>query len=64
MKFWRIVETDNYGGDYPDERFCLPPFATKERAQYFADLINDEFCDSRFWKVVELPYKLQPGFEP
>jgi hypothetical protein len=29
-----------------------------------ADAINATQCDSRYWKVVEMPYELQPGFEP
>jgi len=61
----RIVETDNYGGDYPDEKFVLFPMS-KEKAQRVADAINDAAGEhsSRFWKVVEEGYKLQPGFEP
>jgi len=68
MTKWRIVETDNFGGDYPDESFVGPPFQSQAVAQKIADLINGEFAhDShkpRYWKVVEGDYKLQPGFEP
>lgn len=68
MKFYRIVETDNHGGDYPDEKFCLGIIPTEERAQRLADAINAEFCGNdyapRFWKVVDGEYKLAPGFEP
>ena len=61
----RIVNTDNFGGDYPDEKFVL--FAMpKEIAQKIADLINEAAGpDSRrYWKVVDNDYQLQPGFEP
>jgi hypothetical protein len=65
---YKIVETDNFGGDYPDEKFVNLPFGTKERMQRIADAINNEFCKddyaSRYWKVVDQNYKLQPGFEP
>lgn len=67
---WSVVETDNYGGDYPDESFVIRR-VRREAAEEIADLINKELCvgmASRFWKVVEdgliKPYKLQPGFEP
>lgn len=67
MQF-KIVETDNYGGDYPDEKFVenLPYFNNKESAQKIANAINDSVPETheRYWKVVEMPYQLQPGFEP
>lgn len=64
---YKIVETDNYGGDYPDEKFVenLPYFHTKDTAQAVADSINvGGEHRARFWKVVKMPYELQPGFEP
>ena len=65
--FW-IVETDNFGGDYPNEKFVnLPCFGSKEAAEGVAKAINDacsgESCP-RYWKVVEDGYKLGLGFEP
>jgi hypothetical protein len=63
----KIVETDNFGGDYPDEKFVNIPYMNKEQAQKIADVINDIHCgphSSRYWKVVEYGYVLQPGFEP
>lgn len=61
----RIVDTDNFGGDYPDEAFVLFPMP-KEQAQKIADAINEAAGPnaSRYWKVVEHDYQLQPGFEP
>ena len=65
---YRIVETDNYGGDYPDESFVenLPVLYEREQAQTIANAINSvvPVSHSRYWKVVEMPYTLQPGFEP
>lgn len=64
----RIVETDNFGGDYPDEKFVNLPFMTLPGAEKVAAVINSVCCardeSPRFWKVVENDYKLVPGFEP
>lgn len=61
----RIVDTDNYGGDYPLESFVLFPMP-EEHAKQIADLINKAAGPNhhRFWKVVPNDYVLQPGFEP
>lgn len=61
----RIVETDNFDGDYPDERFVLFQMP-KEHAEKIADAINAAAGPHahRFWKVVDGDYKLKPGFEP
>lgn len=63
MKF-RIVETDNFGGDYPDERFA-GPLLDEEDACRVADLFNAATNEraARFWKVVPDGYRLLPGFE-
>ncbi len=64
MKYY-VVETDNFGGDYPDERIVGAAYATRAEAQAEADRMNDgrEYAP-RYYKVVEEGYKLQPGFEP
>lgn len=72
MKYiYSVVETDNYGGDYPNESF-LVRHIEKEYAEQIANLMykavgRGQEC-SRFWKVVkdtyEQPYELKPGFEP
>jgi hypothetical protein len=66
---FRIVETDNHGGDYPDEKFVnIPVLASETEAQEIADAINKHLCKNdyanRYWKVVPSDYHLQPGFEP
>lgn len=64
MKF-RIVETDNSGGDYPGESFSGPAM-DEGAARQVADLFNAATGEhhDRFWKVVPVGYKLKPAFEP
>lgn len=67
-ELYKIVETDNFGGDYPEEKAVSLPRMTREEADKIAETINNVLCshpgDRRFWKVVPESYKLQPGFEP
>ena len=62
----RIVNTDNFGGDYPNESFVL--FQMREdTAKEFAELLNKHFSGDdapRYWKVVDNDYELAPAFEP
>ena len=62
----KIVETDNFCGDYPDEKFMNLPNMTAEHAYEVVNDINAGFPEDypRFWKSVENDYVLQPGFEP
>ncbi len=63
---FRIVETDNYDRDYPDEKFVnLPPMLEKD-AVAVAAAINLSFPGNhpRYWKVVPDNYVLSPAFEP
>lgn len=63
-RVWRVVETDNYGGDYPNESFH-GPWLTEEAAKQVADIFNNGSKDgSRWYTVKHYTYKLQPGFEP
>ena len=67
MLKYRIVNTDNFGSDYPNESFTNDiPFLDKAEAQMRANELNDLQGEqgSRYFKVVALPYELQPGFEP
>ena len=68
---WRVVDTDNFGGDYPNERFIAISVASKETAELLADAWNKkhgaEQHGPRFARVVkhvEIAYVLVPGFEP
>lgn len=64
---FKIVETDNFDGDYPNEKeLGLPPL-TKYEAKRIVTTINACLSGnhkSRWWKVEPLNYVLQPGFEP
>lgn len=61
----RIVNTDNFNGDYPNEQFVLWPMRD-ESAEAIAEILNrDEGKHAqRFYKVVRNDYELVPGFEP
>jgi len=63
---FKIVESDNFGGDYPDESVLPLPFMTREHATSVAEAINGGFPNNmpRFWRVVTGDYALKPGFEP
>ena len=67
IMLYKIIETDNFGGDYPDEKFLNIPSTNKENAEAIAEAINN-ICSgpssSRYWRVVERGYELSPGFEP
>ncbi len=63
----KIVDTDNFDGDYPDEKFVssLPDLSVAD-ALTIARMINNygNTNSPRYYKVVINDYKLQPGFEP
>jgi hypothetical protein len=61
----RIVDTDNFGGDYPNERFLLWEMPEVD-AQAICDILNRRAGDhaSRYYMVVAKDYVLAPGFEP
>ena len=44
----RIVETDNHGGDYPDETFINLPRTSQECAEKICNVINDCFCQNDY----------------
>jgi hypothetical protein len=64
----KIMHTDNFGGDYPDEKFVegLPSGLSREAMQRIANAINQETGLNwpRYYQVVPDDYQLQPGFEP
>jgi len=65
MGKYRVVETCNFDSDYPDEKWASPVLHQKQ-AEKVAAIFNAAVPNTfdRFWKVVQLPYKLVPGFEP
>ncbi len=60
-----IVDTDNFGGDYPNERILLWPMSRKACERICA-ILNEAAGPHarRYYKVEENVYELQPGFEP
>lgn len=68
LAMYRIVETDNHAGDYPDEKFVTLPLLLESQAERIAGSINEILCvddrSDRYWKVVDQDYQLIPGFQP
>lgn len=63
----KIMHTDNFAGDYPDEKFVTElPIMSKEHADEICKAINSRLGDfsPRIWFVVSDDYKLRPGFYP
>lgn len=63
----KIIETDNYGRDYPDERFIVALSLPVNAAEEIATILNDHLSgpfSSRYYRAVKDDYQLQPGFEP
>ncbi len=66
-KTWRLVETDNYGRDYPNEKFIAIDIPSEEWAKLFVDAHNKGLEQQRILRAVEhieIVYTLEPGFEP
>ena len=65
---YRIVNTDNFGGDYPDESLTCVGIDYEKSAEEIAKYLNrGGDYKPRFFRVVrhvEIRYKLVPGFEP
>lgn len=63
----KIIQTDNFGGDYPDECFVegLVVFSDEKLKRICAAINAELYVDHpRCFRVVDDDYKLQPGFEP
>lgn len=56
----KIVETDNFDSDYPNESFVNLPLMTEDHAEEVCNSINNGFHVDfpRFWKVVPDDYRL------
>lgn len=67
MSRYRIIHTDNFNGDYPDEKFVEElPWMDEQMAKTICKAINSTLPENapRYYQVVEDGYELQPGFEP
>lgn len=62
----KIVDTDNFDGDYPDEKVIAEGIKQKKHAEIMCKALNDAAGNysRRFYMVVEDDYVLRPGFEP
>lgn len=62
----KIVNTDNFNSDYPDEYFLNCGTLPEYLADIIVTILNRDWSaySSRYWKIVDENYKLQPGFEP
>lgn len=64
----KIVDTDNFGGDYPNEKVVASNITNKLLGEIMVKSLNrwsDTTNDyDRYYKLVEDNYKLVPGFEP
>lgn len=65
MTMFRVVETDNFASDHPNESFT-GPCLSREDADRVAAIFNAAayIYHPRYWKVELRTYKLKHGFEP
>ena len=63
---WCIVDTDNFGGDYPDEQWIAVGIQHRDHAETMAEAMCARSGPSgpRSYRVVPSDYILQPGFMP
>jgi hypothetical protein len=63
-----IIDTDNLGGDYPDEKIVADGFANEHVASVACTELNRAFNSGpnnrRWFKVRPGGYRCAPGFEP
>lgn len=62
---YKVIETDNFAGDYPNESFLNIPLVNEAEAIKIAAAINNSFHENspRYWMAVSSDYELEPGFE-
>jgi hypothetical protein len=62
----KIIDTDNFGGDYPDEKVIADNITNKTFGEVMVKALNDYVGEesSRYYQLKEDDYVLQPGFEP
>lgn len=63
----KIIDTDNFSGDYPNEKVVAEGITYELYAKVMCDAMNERFSGNgapRYYKVVPDDYKLAPGFEP
>ena len=63
----KIIDTDNFGGDYPNEKIVAENIENRLFAEVMAEALNNKFSGthaSRYYRIVEGGHTLQKGFEP
>ena len=62
----KVIETDNFGGDYPNEQFVVTKSISPELAEAVASELNrkDGPASPRYHRAVADDYELVPGFTP
>lgn len=66
-KSYAVVETDLFGRDDPNEKFAEGTeqgVSHREALDIARKCNRDNSFSHRYWKVVELPYELEGGFQP
>lgn len=63
----KIVDTDNFNGDYPNEKVIADNITNEKFAEVMCEALNNKFSGdyaARYYKVVPDNYELAPRFEP
>ncbi len=60
----KVIDTDNFGRDYPNETFVVTKSISQELAEAVAAELNKRPNQERYYRVVPDDYKLVPGFQP
>ena len=66
----KIIDTDNFGGDYPNETIIAENIRSADLAEVMCTALNYEnsivYGDNapRYYVVVADDYVLRPGFKP
>lgn len=61
-KAYKVIETDNFGGDFPAERFATPYAFTRDDAVWLSNWLNEVMGGPdgpRYWRPVPSDYQLR-----
>jgi len=64
---FKIIDTDNFGDDYPDEKLIADNIQSWAHADAMCQALNAKFSGKRARRCYEIKpasYVLLPGFEP
>lgn len=62
----KIVDTDNFDGDYPNEKVIAENIKNLCLAKIMCNALNKQEGEQglRYYKIVDDDYVLVPGFQP